>query len=153
MDQAYYIVCADCNDNHEFVEAYRSTAQTYQQQLAKKLLNGKEDDIPGLTNATTTAHGSEVSTPADFSSVPAFPTVKVEKRSTSPKMRTKHQVDVFGTMMKVDKTRLSAPMGVSRKKADRMGSGTKRTFAELVGETDEVNEGDRKKGRSSLGRR
>lgn len=60
--------------------------------------------------------------------------------------------DAFSSMLKVDKNRLT-PNGVkkSKKKVDRMGSGSKRTFAELVDEVDEVDGGSKKKSRSSIG--
>lgn len=55
--------------------------------------------------------------------------------------------DAFSSMLKVDKNRLT-PNGVKKSKVNRMGSGSKRTFSELV---DEVDGGSKKKSRSSIG--
>lgn len=169
IEQAYYIVCSYCNEGHDLDDVYTTQAQFYKDTLAKKHRTAaskedvKEEDLPNLTDAATTAYGSEVSTPADFGVVPTLLTIAMAEdpklepadwisKSASLK-RKKEEEFVFG-FMKVDKQRLLTPKGATRKKADRMGSGTKRTFAELVDKIDGMNEEDtRKKGRASLGAR
>lgn len=148
MEQAYYIVCPDCNASEELHEAFATSAAYHKEQLANKFLDeGKVDDIPSLTDAPTASYNSEVSTPADFG-VPTLVMPKVEDLETEMKKE-----DAFSAMMKFDKTRLVVTTNgakKSKRSVDRMSSGSKRTFAELVDEIDEVDGGTKKKGRSSF---
>ncbi|QDS73472.1 hypothetical protein FKW77_009015 [Venturia effusa] len=146
MEQAYYIVCSDCNAS-DMHEAFATSEVYHKEQLAIKLQEeGNIDDVPSLTDAPTGSYNSEISTPADFG-VPTLVMPKAEELVDKFKKE-----DAFNVMMKVDKNRLT-PNGVkkSKKAVDRMGSGTKRSFAELVGEIDEVANGSKKKSRSSFG--
>jgi len=155
MEQAYYIICSHCNEGHELDDVYASQAQYYKEQLVE--MTGEdvkeEEDLPNLTDAPTTAYGSEVSTPADLGLPIIAMTAAPKLESASP--RFKEEENSFG-LAKIDKQKLLTPKsakgvrGVNRKKADRIGSGTKRTFAELGGDMDESDEEDnRKKGRTS----
>lgn len=148
MDQAYYIVCADCNADEDLHEGFNTTAAYHKEQLATKLREeSKIDDLPSLTDAPTGSYNSEVSTPADLG-VPMLAIPKPEDMEIEMKKE-----NAFSAMMKVDKTRLVVANGAkkSKKKVDRMGSGSKRTFAELVDEIDEVDGGSSKKSRPSFG--
>ncbi|TLD38144.1 ISWI chromatin-remodeling complex ATPase ISW2 [Venturia nashicola] len=149
MEQAYYIVCANCNATEDLHEAFATTAADYKNQLAIKLSEeSNDDDLPGLTDAPTTSFNSEVSTPADF----GVPMLVMPKVVENLEIGMKKQ-EAFGATMKVDKTRLAVTTGTkkSKKKVDRMTSGSKRTFADLIDEIDEVDGGSKKKGRPSFG--
>ncbi|KAE9971927.1 hypothetical protein EG328_005299 [Venturia inaequalis] len=147
MEQAYYIVCAECNAAEDLHEGFATTAAHHKEQLANKLLDeGRADDFPALTDAPTASYNSEVSTPADFGA-PTLVMPKVEDVEVEMKKE-----DAFSAMMKVDKTRLVVTNGEkkSKKNVDRMSSGSKRTFAELVDEIDEVGHDGKKKNRPSF---